>query len=181
MTDIRVFDGRAPSIADDAYIDPAATVVGDVRLGALSSVWPQAVVRGDINSVSIGGRSNIQDGSVLHVSHAGRFNLEGSPLAIGEGVTVGHRALLHGCVIGDACLVGMGSIVMDGARLDSRSVLAAGSLVPPGKRLEGGYLWKGAPARRVRPLTDRELEYLVYAADYYVRLAARYRAQAQRP
>jgi len=177
MAKIRSFNGRTPRLAADAWVDPAAVVVGDVEIGTASSVWPCAVVRGDIHRVRIGARSNIQDGSVLHVTHDSRFNPGGHPLSVGDGVTVGHRVVLHGCEVGDHCLVGMGATVMDGARLEPRLILAAGSLVPGGKVLDGGYLWRGVPAQPVRELTAEEFEYLVYAADHYVALARAHREE----
>ena len=177
MQNIRPFDGQTPQIASDAWVDPSAVVIGDVTLGSGSSVWPLVVVRGDIHRIHIGQRSNIQDGSVLHVTHDSRFNPGGFPLTIGDQVTVGHKVMLHGCTVGDRCLVGMGAVVMDGAVLEPELILAAGSLVPGGKVLEGGYLYRGSPARRVRPLSDRERDYFGYVADNYARLAAQHRAE----
>jgi carbonic anhydrase/acetyltransferase-like protein (isoleucine patch superfamily) len=169
---IRPFGGRAPAIDPGAWVDPTALVIGDVSLGPRSSVWPMCVVRGDIHRIRIGAETNIQDGSVLHVSHDSRFLPGGAPLIIHERVTVGHQAVLHGCEIRELCLVGIGARVLDRAVLEPRTILGAGALVPPGKVLEGGYLWVGAPARRSRSLTDQELEYLAYTAANYVRLAA---------
>ena len=176
MSSIRPFHGKHPRIAADAWVDKSAVVIGDVEIGAGSSIWPLSVVRGDIHTIRIGRRTNIQDGCVLHVTHDSRFNPGGFPLTIEDQVTVGHKALLHGCHVGSRCLIGMGSVVMDGAVLESGLILAAGSLVPPGKVLEEGYLWRGSPARRVRPLTSQEQEYFSYSADNYVRLAERYRS-----
>ena len=175
MADIRSFDGKHPRIHASAWVDRSAVVIGDVRIDAGASIWPVSVVRGDIHSIVIGARSNIQDGSVLHVTHDSRFNPGGHPLVIGEEVTVGHRVMLHGCEIGDQCLIGMAAVVMDGAVIEPRVILAAGSLVPGGKVLQSGYLWRGAPARKVRPLSDEEMDYFPYVAANYVRLAARYR------
>lgn len=174
---IRNFESKSPRIAASAYIDPQALVIGDVEIGADASLWPNVVVRGDIHSINIGANTNIQDGSVLHVSHDSEFAPEGFPLGIGAGVTVGHLAVLHGCTIEDNCLIGMGSIVMDGAVIEAGAMLGAGSLVAPGKQLEGGYLWHGRPARRVRILTPDELRYLKYSAEHYVRLKKRHRAE----
>lgn len=175
MADIRTFDGTRPRIDPSAWIDRSAVVIGDVRIAAGASIWPAAVVRGDIHSIAIGARSNIQDGSVLHVTHDSRFHPGGHPLVVGEEVTVGHRVTLHGCEIGGQCLIGMAAVVLDGAVIEPRVILAAGSLVPGGKVLQSGYLWRGAPARRVRPLSDDELQYFPYVAANYVKLAARYR------
>ena len=159
-----------------AYIDPAAVVIGDVVIGDDSSLWPMAVARGDVNPIRIGARSNIQDGSVLHVTHARGADSPGYPLLIGDEVTVGHNVTLHGCSVGARCLIGMASTVLDGATLEPYVLLGAGSLVPPGKRLEGGYLWLGNPVRRVRPLTLPEREQFEYSALHYVRLKDRYLA-----
>lgn len=173
---LRPFESKHPRIAASAYIDPQALVIGDVEIGADASLWPNVVVRGDIHSIKIGASTNIQDGSVLHVSHDSEFAPGGFALAIGRGITVGHQVILHGCVIEDNCLIGMGSIVMDGARIGAGTMLGAGSLVTPGKELEGGYLWAGRPARRVRALAADERRYLVYSAEHYVRLKNRHRA-----
>jgi carbonic anhydrase/acetyltransferase-like protein (isoleucine patch superfamily) len=176
MTTIRRFQGIEPRIAADAYVDTSAVVVGDVEIGRQASVWPMAVVRGDIHRIRIGAGSNIQDGSILHVSHDSRFRPGGAPTLVHERVTVGHQAVLHGCEVHDLCLIGIGARVLDGAVLRPRVMLAAGALVPPGAVLEGGYLYVGAPAKRARVLTDLELEYLDYVAVHYIDLAARHRA-----
>ncbi len=173
---IRSFEGQVPAIDASAWVDDTALVLGAVRLGADTSIWPMTVLRGDIHHIQVGARSNIQDGSVLHVTHDSRFVPGGHPLQIGDAVTVGHKVILHGCTIGDRCLIGMGSTVMDGAVIEAGAMLAAGSLVAPGKRLEGGYLWRGSPARRVRALTASEQDYLHYSAENYVRLKDRYSA-----
>ncbi|MES9899280.1 MAG: gamma carbonic anhydrase family protein [Sedimenticola sp.] len=175
MNNIRDFAGKQPDIGEGAWVDESAVVIGDVTLGAQSSIWPLTVVRGDIHAITIGARSNIQDGSVLHVTHDSRFNPGGFPLVIGDDVTVGHKVILHGCEVGDRCLIGMGAVVMDGAVIESQVIVAAGSLVPGGKRLEGRSLWRGSPARRVRALTDDELEHLDYVAGNYVKLAGEHR------
>lgn len=173
---VRPFKDISPTVAASAYIDEQAAVIGDVVLGSESSVWPMAVLRGDVNHIRIGALTNIQDGSVCHVTHAHPAAPEGGyPLIIGNEVTVGHNVTLHGCTIGDRCLIGMGSIVLDGARLEAEVLLGAGSLVPPNKVLEGGYLWLGNPARKIRPLTEGEREWFAYSARHYARLAARYR------
>ncbi len=171
---IRPFDGIRPDIDPAAWIDETALVVGEVRIGAESSIWPKVVVRGDIQKIVIGERSNIQDGSVLHVSHDSEFLPGGAPLLVGDGVTVGHNVILHGCVLKDHCLVGMGSIVMDRTVVESHVVLGAGSVVPGDRVLESGYLYVGSPARRVRELTEQELKYFEYSARHYVRLAKRH-------
>jgi len=175
MPNIRPFDGTWPEIANDAWIDESAVVIGDVHLGARSSIWPGTIVRGDIHAIRIGADSNVQDASVLHVSHDSEFLPGGAALLIGDRVTIGHKVILHGCEIADDCLVGMGAIVMDRAVLQPHVVVGAGSVVPGGKVLESGHLYVGAPARRVRQLTDQELEYFGYSAEHYVRLARRHR------
>lgn len=178
MNNVRSYQGLEPRIAPDAYVDETAVVLGDVEVGAQASIWPMAVVRGDIHRIYIGAGSNIQDGSVLHVSHDSRFLPGGAPTILHERVTVGHQAMLHGCEIHDHCLVGIGARVLDRAVLCPRVMLAAGALVPPGKKLDGGWLYVGSPAKRARALTDLELEYLDYAAVHYMELAVRHRATA---
>ena len=174
---IRDFEKHHPQIAASAFIDETAVVIGDVEIGDDVSVWPTSVVRGDVNSIRIGAKTNIQDGSVLHVTHDSEHAPGGYPLFIGEGVTVGHRVILHACTIGDYCLVGMGATVLDGAVLEDKVMLGANSLVSPGKVLEGGYLYLGSPARKVRRLRDSELAWLEYSAAHYVVLKNRYQAE----
>jgi len=177
MSHIRSFENHSPTIDAEAWLDPLCLVIGDVHIGARSSIWPGVVVRGDINRIRIGKETNIQDGSILHNIHDGPFMPGGSPLIIGDRVTVGHKAVLHGCEIHDECLIGMGAIVMDKAVVETGVMVAAGSLVPPGKTLASGYLYTGSPVRQARPLTDREKEYFAYSAGYYVKLAQRHRDQ----
>lgn len=171
---IESYRGIRPRLGRNVYIHPAATVIGDVELGDDVSVWPGVVIRGDVNSIRIGHGSNIQDNSVLHVSHRSAANPDGAPLVIGCRVTVGHGVILHGCSIGDECLIGMGSLVMDGAVLEERVLLGAGSLVPEGGQLRSGWLHYGRPVRAVRPLGQGELDYFAYTAANYVKLAAEY-------
>lgn len=172
---IRSFENHSPAIDASAFIDPTAVVIGDVVVGKDSSVWPMAVIRGDIHQIRIGSRTSIQDGTVIHVTHAGPFNPGGFPTLIGNEVTVGHKVMLHGCVIGDRVLVGMGAIIMDGVTVESEVVIGGGSLVPPGKTLESGYLYMGSPVKQVRKLTDKELEYFGYTAGKYVELKERHK------
>ncbi len=172
---IRSYQDKSPSIGCDSYIDESAVVIGDVEIGSHSSVWPLCVIRGDVNIIRIGDHSNIQDASVLHVSHQGQFNPEGAELHIGNHVTVGHKALLHGCRIGNQCLIGMGTIVMDNAVIEDRVMVGSGSLVPPGKQLQSGYLYLGNPVQQKRKLSESEIEYLTYVADHYVSLKQQYR------
>lgn len=159
-----------PTIDSTTYIDPTALVVGDVVIGKQSSVWPMAVIRGDVNYIRIGDYSNIQDGCVLHVSHASPENGPGYPLIIGNYVTVGHKVTLHACQIDDHTLIGIGSIILDGAHIPSHVVIGASTLVPPGKVLESGYLYLGQPAKKIRPLTPAELDFFKYSANYYAKL-----------
>ena len=171
---LKEFEGVLPKIADSAFIDESAVIIGDVVIGEDSSVWPITAIRGDVNIIRIGHSTNIQDGSVLHGSHASEYSPTGAELHIGNQVTVGHKVLLHGCRIGNQCLIGMGSIVMDNAIVNDRVMIGSGSLVTPGKVLESGYMYIGSPARRARALSDREIESLIYTADYYVSLKNRY-------
>jgi carbonic anhydrase/acetyltransferase-like protein (isoleucine patch superfamily) len=173
---LRPFAGIEPSVDPSAWVDDSALVIGDVVLEADVSIWPMAVVRGDINSIRIGARSNIQDGCVLHVTHASPYTDGGSPLVIGTDLTLGHNAVLHACTVGNFCLVGIGAIVLDKAVIGDYVIVGAGSLVPGGKVLEGGHLYMGTPVKQVRPLTAREKEMLEYSSAHYVRLKERYRS-----
>ena len=171
---IRSFNGKQPQFPNSVYIDSSAVVIGDVTLAENVSIWPTTVVRGDVHSISIGTGTNVQDGCVLHVSHAGKYSPEGYPLTIGKGVTIGHRAVVHACTVGDYCLIGIGAVIMDGAVLEDYVMLGAGALVPPGKKLEGGSLYLGSPAKRVRPLTEGEKEFLEYSYQHYMHLKDEY-------
>lgn len=173
-THIRTTLGITPSLGARVLIDPTAVVMGDVWLGDDASVWPHAAMRGDVQIIRIGARTNIQDGTVLHVTHEGPYNPDGFPLHIGDDVTVGHRALLHGCTVGHRVLVGMGAIIMDRVVVEDEVMIAAGSLVTPGKRLRSGHLYSGSPAREVRALSESEQRFLQYSADGYVSLKQRY-------
>ena len=165
---IRKFNDHQPFIGEGVFIDDSAVVIGDVTLGNDVSIWPTAVVRGDVESIKIGDGSNVQDGSVLHVTHVGRYTNQGHPLVIGKAVTIGHKAVVHACTVGDYCLIGIGAIILDDAVLEDYVMLGAGSLVPPGKRLETGYLYVGSPARQIRQLKESEKEFLEYSAEHYV-------------
>lgn len=174
---IRSFQNKVPSQGERVFIDPASTVIGDVALGDDSSVWPGAVVRGDMHRIVIGARTSVQDNAVLHITHDSAFNPGGFPLTLGDDVTVGHQAMLHGCTIGDRVMIGMQTMIMDGAVVESDVMLAAGSLVSPGKRLASGWLYRGRPARPVRELTAKEIEFLPYVAGNYVKLKDQYLAE----
>ncbi len=176
---IRIHNTLRPRLGKRVMVDPTALVIGDVVVDDDSSIWPMTVVRGDMHSIRIGKRSSIQDGSVLHITHAGPFNEDGWPLRIGDDVTVGHKSVLHGCTIGDRVLIGIGSIVMDGAVVEDEVVVGANTLVPPGKTLVSGYLYTGSPARQTRPLSERELDYFCYSANNYVKLKESYRLSQQ--
>jgi len=163
---IRRHRGITPKIHKTAYVDETAVVIGDVTIGKDSSVWPMCVIRGDVNTITIGARTNIQDGSILRESHESEFS-SGFPLVVGDDVTVGHKAILHACSISNMCLIGMSATVMDGAILDDYVIIGAGSLVPPGKQLESGCLYVGSPVKRIRELTDKERAFLGYSAKHY--------------
>ncbi len=167
---IRTYQEFTPQLGERVFVDVSAVVLGDVHIGSDSSVWPLVVIRGDMHRIRIGERSSIQDGSVLHITHAGPFNPDGYPLIIGDEVTVGHNVTLHGCTLGNRILVGMGSIIMDGAVVQDEVVIGAGALVPPGKVLESGFLYVGSPVKQARPLTDKERNFFSYSAANYVRL-----------
>ncbi|MGB0237511.1 MAG: gamma carbonic anhydrase family protein [Cycloclasticus sp.] len=171
---VKSFESTTPLMDESTFIHETAVVIGDVELGVDVSIWPLAVVRGDIHRIKIGSRSNIQDGSIVHVTHASDFNPGGYPVSIGEDVTVGHNVTLHGCTIGNQCLVGMGAIVMDGAVIQDQVIIGAGSLVPPGKVLESGYLYVGSPVKKARPINEKEAQFLTYSPQNYVRLKNKY-------
>jgi len=175
---IRSIQRLTPKIAKTAYIDESAVVIGDVTVGEDSSIWPMVVIRGDDQAIVIGDRSNIQDGSVIHVASDNELFPGGIPTIVGDDVVVGHKVLLHACSVGNQCLIGMSSTILDGAIIEDGVVLGAGSLVPMGKRLESGYLYDGSPAKRVRKLGDREKYFLEYAASHYVELKEFYRAES---
>ncbi|EKO3944835.1 gamma carbonic anhydrase family protein [Vibrio fluvialis] len=168
MSAIRSYKEITPQIGERVYIDESSVLVGDIKIGNDASIWPLVAARGDVNHIVIGARSNIQDGSVLHVTHKNNENPDGYPLIIGEDVTVGHKVMLHGCTIQDRVLVGMGAIVLDGVVVESDVMIGAGSLVPPGKRLESGYLYIGSPVKQARPLNEKERAFLVKSAQNYV-------------
>jgi carbonic anhydrase/acetyltransferase-like protein (isoleucine patch superfamily) len=165
---IRSYQGHNPLLGERVYVDPMAVVIGDVELGEDSSVWPYAIIRGDMHRIRIGARTSVQDGSVLHITHASDYNPAGHPLIIGDDVTIGHSVNLHGCTIGSRVLVGIGSTILDGATVEDEVVIGAGTLVPPGKRLESGFLYVGSPCKQARPLSDKERSFFRYSAGNYV-------------
>ena len=177
MNCLRSFKGITPTLGERVYVDPAATIIGDVVLGDDVSIWPGSVLRGDVNAIRVGARTSIQDGSVVHVAHAGPYG-PGFPCLIGAGVTIGHAAVVHACTIGDYCLIGMHASVLDGAVVKKYGFVGAGALIPPGKVVGERELWLGNPAKFVRLLSDRQIEQLHYSADHYVRLKDVYLASA---
>lgn len=176
---IRNFLEYKPQVHDTAYVDPQACVIGNVLIGKNSSVWPMVVARGDVNKITIGNNSNIQDGSILHVTHKSEEGSEiqskGAELIIGDSVTVGHAVILHGCKVEDYCLIGMGATVMDNCVIENHSILAAGSILTEGKRIKSGELWVGSPARKVRDLSQKQKQRLEYSAEHYVKLMKKYK------
>lgn len=173
---IRAYKGITPKLASGVYIDESSVLVGDIELADDVSIWPLVAARGDVNYIRIGARTNIQDGSVLHLSRPSRGKPAGSPLIIGEDVTVGHKVMLHGCTLGNRILVGMGAIVMDDVIVADEVIIGAGSLVPPGKHLQSGYLYVGSPVRQARPLNEAEKAFLAESAANYVQLKNEYLA-----
>lgn len=173
----RPYKGILPTLGERVFIDDAAVVIGDVVLGDDTSVWPCAVIRGDMHRIRVGARTSVQDNVVLHTTHASDFNAEGWPLTIGDDVTIGHGACLHGCTVGNEVLVGIGATVLDGVVVEDRVMIAAGSLVPPNKHLESGYLYVGNPCKRARPLNDSELAFFKYTTKNYSNLKDEYLAE----
>ena len=165
---IRKFKDFEPKIHSTAYVDADSIVIGDVTIGKESSIWPKTFVRGEVQKILIGDRTNDQDGSILHVTSDNTYTPGGVPLKIGNDVTIGHGVILHACDIEDKCLVGIGSIILDGAIIKSNSMLSAGSLVGPNKIIESGMLYKGSPAKPARELTEKELEYISFSSKHYV-------------
>jgi carbonic anhydrase/acetyltransferase-like protein (isoleucine patch superfamily) len=176
MGGIRRYRGQAPCLGERVFVDESAVVIGDVMLGDDVSVWPCVVIRGDMHHIRIGARTSVQDGSVLHITHASDYNPAGYPLTVGEDVTVGHSVCLHGCTIGNRVLIGIGSTILDGAIIEDEVVIGAGSLVPPGKRLESGFMYMGSPVKQIRPLKESERSFFTYSANNYVKLKNAYLA-----
>ncbi|TMN87237.1 gamma carbonic anhydrase family protein [Pseudoalteromonas phenolica] len=175
---IRSYKGIYPKLEKSVYVNESAVLVGDITIGEDSSVWPLVAARGDVNYIQIGERTNIQDGSVLHLTRKSANNPDGYPLIIGDDVTVGHKVMLHGCKLGNRILVGMGAIVMDNAIVEDDVIIGGGALVPPNKKLESGYLYVGSPVKQARPLTDSELAFLKISALNYVELKDDYLAES---
>jgi carbonic anhydrase/acetyltransferase-like protein (isoleucine patch superfamily) len=172
---IRPYQGQMPRLGQRVYVDVGAHLIGDVELGDDVSLWPGVVVRGDVNYIRIGARTNVQDGTIIHVSHDGPYTRPGGyPTIIGADVTIGHGAIVHACVIEDACLIGMHATVLDGATVRKHGFVGAGAVIPPGKTVGERELWLGNPAKLVRVLSDRDVESLYYSATHYVKLKDRY-------
>ena len=171
---IRSFKGKFPDLGQRVYVDPQSTVIGDVVLGDDVSVWPGAVIRGDMHCIRVVARCNVQDNAVLHVTHASDYNPKGYPLIIGEGVIIGHRAILHGCTLGNQILVGNGAVINDGAVVEDQVIVGAGCMVPPRKILESGYIYVGNPCKKLRPLSEDEKQYFSYSAARYINLKDQY-------
>lgn len=171
---LRPYRGVSPQLGQRVYVDPAAVVIGDVALGDDCSVWPCAVIRGDMHRIRVGARTSVQDNAVLHITHASDFNPEGWPLTIGDDVTIGHGACLHGCTLGSRILVGIGATLLDGVVVEDEVVIGAGTLVPPGKYLESGFLYMGSPCKQTRPLKESERRFFLYSAQNYVKLKNEY-------
>ncbi|MFT6403958.1 MAG: carbonic anhydrase/acetyltransferase-like protein (isoleucine patch superfamily) [Marinomonas primoryensis] len=176
---MKSFRGKMPQLGERVWVDENAVIIGDVTIGDDSSVWPLVAIRGDMHSITIGARTSIQDNSCLHITHASTYKPEGYPLSIGDDVTVGHMAMLHGCTVGSRVLVGMGTTILDGAVIEDEIIIGAGSLVPPGKRLESGFMYMGSPVKKIRPLNEKEIEYFQYAGLNYVKLKDEYLAEAE--
>jgi carbonic anhydrase/acetyltransferase-like protein (isoleucine patch superfamily) len=178
---LRPYRGVLPQLGARVFVDLAAVVVGDVSLGDDSSVWPCAVIRGDVAAIRVGARTSVQDGVVLHVTHDGPYTPGGRGLVIGDDVTIGHNAVLHACTVGNACLIGMGATVLDGVVIEDEVIVAAGAVVPPGKHLPTRTLWAGNPARQMRALSADQAARLRYGAQHYVHMKDEYLAAAQIP
>ena len=173
---IRKYKGIEPKMDASSWVDDSAVVIGKCELGEDVGIWPNATLRGDVNDIVIGDRSNIQDGTVVHTTHESEVS-KGSKCIVGKDVTVGHNAVLHGCIIEDECLIGMGAVVLDNAIVKKHVLVGANSLVPPGKVLESGYLYVGSPVKQARPLTEKEIAFFKYSAAHYVKLKNEYQEE----
>lgn len=165
------FQGKSPRLDPSAFVAPGSRLIGDIEIGSEASIWYNCVLRGDVNRIRIGARTNIQDGTVLHVDSPRPGNEAGHPTIIGEEVLIGHMAMVHGCILHDRAFVGLGSIVMDGCEIESDAMLAAGAMLTPGKCIPSGQLWAGRPAKYVRDLTEADLMGMKMGVQHYVALA----------
>ena len=175
MTQIRSYKGISPIIDTSAFVDDSAVVIGRVTIAQNASIWCNVVIRGDVSTINIGKNTNIQDLTMLHVTHYNPNNPPEYPLIIGDNVTVGHNCCLHACIIKNNVLVGMGTTILDNATIESNIIIGAGSLVASNKTLESGYLYFGNPLKQVRKLTEAEIKHIQYSADYYVKLMNEYK------
>jgi len=175
----RSYKGIFPKTGNNTYIDSSSVLIGDISIGDDTSIWPLVAGRGDVNSIAIGERTNIQDGTILHVTRKSASNPNGHPLIIGDDVTVGHQCMLHGCKIGNRILIGMGTIIMDGAIVEDDVFIGAGTVVPPNKTLKSHYLYVGNPMKEARLLKDVEIAFLKESANNYVKLKDDYIAEAK--
>ncbi len=176
---IRPYKGISPLLGQNVYVSDLSVLVGDIQIGDDCGIWPFVAARGDVNTIRIGQRTNIQDGTVLHVTRRSAKKPSGSPLTIGDDVTIGHKAMLHGCRVGNRILIGMGAIIMDDAVIQDDVIVAAGSLVPPNKVLDSGFLYVGNPVKKARPLSDEEISFLKTSASNYVILKNDYIEEEQ--
>ena len=170
VANLRKYNGIYPTLGKATYVDISSVLIGDITLDDDVSIWPFVAARGDVNTITIGAGTNVQDGTVLHVTRKSTNNPSGNPLIIGADVTIGHKCMLHGCTLGDRILVGMGAIIMDGSIVEDDVFIGAGSLVPPNKTLISGYLYVGNPAKQVRKLKESELAFLKQSAINYIDL-----------
>lgn len=170
MANLRKYNDVYPVLGNMNYVDISSVLVGDITLGDDVSIWPLVAARGDVNTITIGARTNVQDGTVLHVTRKSSHNPTGNPLIIGADVTIGHKCMLHGCTLGDRILVGMGAIIMDGAVIEDDVFIGAGSLIPPNKTLISGYLYVGNPIKQARKLKESEIDFLKQSALNYISL-----------
>jgi carbonic anhydrase/acetyltransferase-like protein (isoleucine patch superfamily) len=173
---ILAYEGKAPRIDPAAFVAPGARLIGDIEIGPEASIWYNCVLRGDVNAIRIGARTNIQDGTVVHVDSPHPGHEAGFPTIIGEEVLIGHLAMVHGCILHDRAFVGLGAIVMDGCEIAGDAMLAAGAMLTPGKRIPAGQLWAGRPAKYVRDLSEADIAGMRAGVAYYVALARRHAA-----
>ena len=173
------YEGKTPRIDPTAFVAPGARLIGDIEIGPEASIWYNCVLRGDVNAIRIGARTNIQDGTVLHVDSPQAGHEAGYPTLIGEEVLIGHLAMVHGCILHDRAFVGLGAIVMDGCEIEGDAMLAAGAMLTPGKRIPAGQLWAGRPAKYVRELSAADIAGMRAGVAHYVELARRHAAALQ--
>jgi carbonic anhydrase/acetyltransferase-like protein (isoleucine patch superfamily) len=171
---VRNFSDKQPSIGEDTFIDESAQVIGEVRIGRHVSIWPNAVLRGDVHFIEVGAFCNIQDGCVLHVTDDCAYAPNGFPVKVGHHTSIAHRVVLHGCTVGNNCLIGINAVIMDGAVVADHVLVGAGSLVPPNMHLESGFLYVGSPVKKLRPLKPGEIDYISYSVEHYLRLKDKY-------